>query len=73
MSDTSQSVMLQIVALPNGRYSVIGIGETAMDNDEGAFATRDEAEDWMFRRTQMLDAQANELDIIVPGSGQALR
>ena len=73
MSDTSQSVMLQIVALPNGRYSVIGIGETTMDNDEGAFATRQEAEDWMFRRTQMLDAQANEPDIIIPGNGQALR
>ena len=73
MADTSQSVMLQIVALPNGRYSVIGIGETTMDNDEGAFATREEADDWMFRRSQMLEAQANELDIMKPADGQGLR
>ncbi len=73
MADTSQSVMLQIAALANGRYSVVGIGETAMENDEGAFATRDEAEDWMFRRSQMLDAQANELDVMKPADGQGLR
>ena len=73
MVDTSQSVMLKIVALPNGRFSVIGIGETTMENDEGAFATQQEAEEWMFRRSQMLDAQANELDILKPGGGQGLR
>ena len=73
MADTSQSVMLQIVALPNGRFSVIGIGETTMENDEGAFATREAAEEWMFRRSQMLDAHANELDIMKPADGQGLR
>ncbi len=71
--DTSQSVMLQIVALANGRYTVSGVGETTMDNEQGEFATLQEAEDWMFRRTELLDAQANEPGIIKPADGQGLR
>ena len=71
--DTSQSVMMKIVALANGRFSVRGVGETTMDNDEGAFATRQEAEEWMFQRSQTLDETANEMDIMKPADGQGLR
>ncbi len=70
--DTSQSVLLQITALPNGRYAVHGAGETIPDNTEGEFATQQEAEDWMFQRTQQLDARANDLDILKPAGGQGL-
>ncbi len=69
----SESTMLEVVALPNGRFSVVAVGETAPDNDEGAFATRDEAEEWMFRRAQMLDSQANEPGILKPADGQGVR
>ena len=71
--DTSQSVMLQVVALPNGRYAVHGIGETIQDNEEGDFATEQEAEEWMFRRSQMLDFNANQLDVMKPADGQGLK
>ena len=73
MVDTSESVKLEIVRLANGRFSVVPEGEAALPEADGEFATQQEAEDWMFQRTQQLDARANDLGVITPGGGQGVR
>ena len=73
MVDTSESVKFEIVRLANGRFSVVPEGAAALPEAEGEFATEQEAEEWMFRRTQELDARANDYGVLTPGGGQGLR
>ena len=70
--DTSQSALLEVVKLANGRYTVRAVGETSPDNDAGEFATQAGAEAWMFERTQVLDGRSNDLGVLKPGQGQGL-
>ncbi len=73
MVDTSSSAKLQIMQLPNGRFSVLPEGEAVTANESGEFATQAEAEAWMYQRTQEMDAEANDLGILTPGGGQGVR
>lgn len=73
MADTSNSAMLEVVRLTNGRFSVLPVGTPALPEDTGEFDTQAEAEAWMFERMQEMDAHVNDLDVINPGGGQGLR
>jgi hypothetical protein len=72
MADSLGSATMEIVRLPNGRYTVKTIGASTMDDDAGEFATQAEAEDWMFDRAQEREAEFNDIDVIKPGSGQGI-
>lgn len=73
MVNTSDSVNMEVVKLANGRFSVVPEGEAVLPDADGEFETQQEAQDWMFRRTQELDANANDLGILTPGGGQGVR
>ncbi len=70
--ENPQSEMLEVVKLDNGRYAVQAVGETVPNDEAGEFETLAEAEDWMFQRTQEMDAQASDMDVLKPGQGQGL-
>jgi hypothetical protein len=72
MADSLGSATLEVVRLPNGRFTVKTIGASAIEEDAGEFATVAEAEDWMFDRAQERDAEFNDTDVIKPGSGQGI-
>ncbi len=70
--ENPRSEMLGVVKLANGRYAVRAVGETVPDDEAGEFGTLAEAEDWMFQRTQELDAGASDMDVMKPGQGQGI-
>ena len=70
--ENPQSEMLEVVKLANGRYAVQAVGETVPEDEAGEFETLAEAEDWMFQRTQELDARDSDMDVLKPGQGQGL-
>ena len=70
--ENARSETLETVKLANGRYTVWAVGEAVPDDEAGEFETLAEAEDWMFQRTQELDAQDSDMDVLKPGQGQGL-
>ncbi len=72
MADSLGSATMEVVRLPNGRYTVKTIGASTLDEDAGEFASEAEAEEWMFARSEQRDAVLNDMDIIKPGSGQGI-
>ncbi len=57
---------------PDGRFSVLPVGQFAIANDTEAYDTREEAEEALFSLTETLDERASDLPIIKPGGGQSV-
>jgi hypothetical protein len=69
MSDTYE-LTLEVVSLPNGRFAVRSVGGDLVDGIAGEFATRAEAEAWIFDRAMVEDEDMLATDVIKPGDGQ---
>ena len=63
---------VEIVSLPNGRFTIQPVGEGVSPNDKGEFDTLPEAENALFLRAQRSDANANDLHVLKPGQGQGI-
>jgi hypothetical protein len=70
MTDREHEITLEVVALPSGLFAVQAIGGTRPDDGE-TFATREEAENFLFAENERLDLATSDLHILKPGGGQA--
>jgi hypothetical protein len=65
-------ITLEIVELANGLFGVRAIGQDAAYGDTGEFGTREEAEEWIFDRSEQL-ARGDDPHSLTPGTGQGPR
>ena len=65
-------VNLEIVALENGRFTVLAADEPGRQIDAGEFETRVEAEAWLFQKSEQLEGRSDP-EVIRPGDGQGAR
>jgi hypothetical protein len=65
-------IIMEVVALADGRFGVQGLGGNAMEEDAGPFDSRVEAEEWIFNRTEQAAGNA-EPGALRPGAGQGVR
>jgi hypothetical protein len=65
-------ITLEVVDLGNSRFAVQAIGEADAYADSGEFATREEAEEWIFNRAETLSLR-DDPGTLLPGTGQGLR
>ncbi len=62
-------ITLEVVEGADGRFSIQAIGEDEPFEDAGEFATRAEAEEWIFNRSEQLSLREDP-HTLTPGSGQ---
>jgi hypothetical protein len=72
MVSQSYAVTYEVVERPDGRFSVLHVGQVAIADDAEAYDTREEAEDALFSLAENLDERASDLSIIKPGGGQTV-
>jgi hypothetical protein len=65
-------ITLEVIQLANGNFGVQAVGEATLVAEAGAFATRVEAEEWIFERAEQLSLNEDP-HTLTPGSGQGLK
>jgi uncharacterized protein YfiM (DUF2279 family) len=68
----ANGVLLEIVALTDGRFGVRKIGGAALDDLAGEFDTRAEAESWILQRSMTDDEAGYRTGLIKPGDGEGV-
>ena len=64
--------MIEVQQQHDGRYSVRDIGGIALDDVLGVFDSREQAEEWLLDRSLRADEENDGLNVMKPGSGQAV-